>query len=133
MKILDTQYLIVRHHDKEHPHLHIVYNRVNNEGKTIADNFQKDRNVKVCRELTLKYGFYISPGKDQVNRKQLKGEDKIKYELFDAIRSASKSVKHIYELKEVLAKQNIGTHFKYRIGTREIQGVSFSKGEYKFK
>jgi hypothetical protein len=133
MKIMDTQYLIVRHQDKQHPHVHIVYNRVNNDGKTIADNFQKDRNIKACKELTLKYGFYISPGKDHVNRKQLKGEDKTKYELFDAIRSASKIVKDIHELKEVLANQGIGTHFKYKSGTTEIQGISFSKGEYKFK
>jgi len=133
MKIKDTQYLIVKHQDKEHPHLHIVYNRVDNNGKTIPDNFQKRRNVEVCRNMTVKHGFYISPGKEQVNRKQLKGEDKIKYELFDAIRSASKKVKNINELKQILAKQGIVTHLKYKGGSNEVQGISFSKGEYKFK
>jgi len=133
MKIQDTQYLIVKHQDKAHPHIHIVYNRVSNNGKTISDNFQKQRNVQVAKELTLKYGLYISPGKERVNRQQLKGEDKIKYELFDAIRSASKKVKNINELKQVLAKQGIVTHLKYRSGTTEVQGISFSKGEYKFK
>jgi len=133
MKIQDTQYLIVKHRDKDHPHIHIVYNRVSNNGKTISDNFQKQRNVQVAKELTLKHGLYISPGKERVNRQQLKGEDKIKYELFDAIRSASKKVKNINELKHVLAKQGIVTHLKYRSGTTEVQGISFSKGEYKFK
>jgi hypothetical protein len=133
MKIQDTQYLIVKHRDKEHPHIHIVYNRVSNNGKTISDNFQKQRNVQVAKELTLKHGLYISPGKEKVNRQQLKGEDKVKYELFDAIRSASKKVKNISELKQVLAKQGIVTHLKYKSGTTEVQGISFSKGEYKFK
>jgi hypothetical protein len=133
MKIQDTQYLIVKHQDKDHPHIHIVYNRVNNNGKTISDNFQKQRNVQVAKELTLRHGFYISPGKEKVNRQQLKGEDKIKYELFDAIREASKKVKNINELKQVLAKQGIVTHLKYKGGTTEVQGISFSKGEYKFK
>jgi hypothetical protein len=133
MKIKETQYLIVKHKDKEHPHLHIVYNRVDNNGKTIPDNFQKRRNVEVCRDMTLKHGFYISPGKEQVNRKQLKGEDKIKYELFDAIRAASKKVKNINELKQVLAKQGIVTHLKFKSGSNEVQGISFSKGDYKFK
>ena len=32
MKIQDTQVLMVRHHDKHHPHLHLIYNRVNNQG-----------------------------------------------------------------------------------------------------
>lgn len=133
MKIHDTQYLIVKHRDKNHPHIHIVYNRVSNNGKTISDNFQKQRNVQVAKELTLKHGLYISPGKERVNRQQLKGEDKIKYELFDVIRSASKKIKNINELKQVLAKHGIVTHLKYKSGTTEVQGISFSKGEYKFK
>ncbi|QEM06663.1 relaxase/mobilization nuclease domain-containing protein [Mucilaginibacter rubeus] len=133
MKIQDTQYLIVRHQDKEHPHLHIVYNRVNNDGKTIPDNFQKQRNVNVCKDMTLKHGLYLSQGKEQVKRQQLKGQDKIKYELFDAIKSASKKVKTLNELKQVLAKQGISMLYKYKSGTNEIQGISFSKGEYKFK
>jgi len=133
MKILDTQYLIVKHQDKVHPHIHIVYNRVSNNGKTISDNFQKQRNVQVAKELTVKHGFYLSGGKDKVNRQQLKGEDKIKYELFDAIKFASKKVKNINELKQVLAKQGITTHLKYKSSTTEVQGISFSKGDYKFK
>ncbi|NHA05770.1 relaxase/mobilization nuclease domain-containing protein [Mucilaginibacter sp. HC2] len=133
MKIQDTQYLIVKHQDKDHPHIHIVYNRVSNNGKTISDNFQKQRNVQVAKELTLKHGLYLSSGKERVNRQQLKGEDKIKYELFDAIRAASKKVKNINELKQVLAKQGIVTYLKYKSGTTEVQGISFSKGEYRFK
>ena len=100
MKIRDTQYLIVKHQDKEHPHIHIIYNRVDNNGKTISDNFQRQRNVQVAKELTVKHGFYLSPGKEQVKRQQLKGTDRVKYELFDAIRSASKKVKSIDELAE---------------------------------
>jgi len=133
MKIPDTQYLVVKHNDREHPHIHIVYNRVDNNGKTISDNFQKQRNVHVTKELTLKHGFYLSSGKDQVKRQQLMGVDKVKYELFDAIRSASKKVKSIDELIKILAKSGITTHLKYKGNTDEVQGISFSKGEYKFK
>jgi hypothetical protein len=133
MKIRDTQYLVVKHNDREHPHVHIVYNRVGNNGKTISDNFQRQRNVQVAKELTLKHGFYLATGKEQVKRQQLKGADKVKYELFDAIRSASKKVKSIDELKQLLAKRGIVTHLKYKGNTNEVQGISFSKGDYKFK
>ena len=37
MKITDTQYIIVRHQDREHPHVNIVFNRIENNGKTISD------------------------------------------------------------------------------------------------
>lgn len=57
MKISDTQCLIVQHHDREHPHIHIIHNRVNNEAKTISNQYQRKRNAEVCRQLTLKHGY----------------------------------------------------------------------------
>jgi len=33
MGITNTQFIIDRHHDKQHPHIHIVFNRINNEGQ----------------------------------------------------------------------------------------------------
>ncbi|MFR0763634.1 MAG: relaxase/mobilization nuclease domain-containing protein [Alistipes communis] len=61
--ITDTQYLLVRHLDQPHPHCHLVYNRVGNNGQTISDKNIKIRNAKVCRELTEKYGFVSRVGK----------------------------------------------------------------------
>ena len=37
------------------------------------------------------------------------------------------------QLKYELSKQGISMQFKYKSGTLEIQGISFSKGKYKFK
>src|ERR1700743_3426713 len=133
MKIMDTQYLVVKHNDREHPHIHLIYNRVDNNGKTISDNFQKQRNVQVAKDLTLKHGLYMAAGKEQVKRLQLKGADKVKYELFDAIRSISKKVKSVDELIKILAKNGVTTHLKYKGNTNEVQGISFSKGDYNFK
>ncbi|MCE7072553.1 relaxase/mobilization nuclease domain-containing protein [Dyadobacter sp. CY327] len=133
MKIMSTQFILVEHQDKNHPHLHIIYNRVNNEGKTISDRFQKDRNHKVCKEITLRYGYHLGKEKQQVNRQQLKGADKIRYELYDAIKSASATAASWNELRARLERQGIETIFKYKSGTSEIQGVSFAKGDLQFK
>ena len=48
MKITDTQYIIVLHQDREHPHVHIVFNRIDNNGKTISDRNDMYRNEQVC-------------------------------------------------------------------------------------
>ncbi|SDD95731.1 Relaxase/Mobilisation nuclease domain-containing protein [Mucilaginibacter pineti] len=133
MKIQDTQVLIVKHKDRAHPHAHIVYNRVDNEGKTISDKFQHLKNIKISKELTLKHGMEIGQGKEKVNRQQLKGIDKLKYELYDTIKAVSHKVTSMAELKQELLKQDIGLQFKYKSGTLEKQGISFSKGDYKFK
>ena len=37
MGIENTQFIIARHTDRDHPHCHIVYNRVDNDGCTISD------------------------------------------------------------------------------------------------
>ena len=46
--------------------------------------------------MTLKHGtlLFITGERAGVNRQQLKGQDKIKYELFDAIKAASKKSKN---------------------------------------
>lgn len=133
MKISDTQVLMVRHHDTNHPHLHLVYNRVDNEGKTISDANQRWNNVKASKTLTQKYGFHIAVGKDRVNRHRLKGADKAKYQIHDQIKAILPKVKNMDELQKQLAMQGIEMLYKYKSGTQEIQGISFSKGEYQFK
>ena len=133
MKISGTQVLMVRHHDTDHDHLHIVYNRVDNEGKTISDANQRWNNVKVSKALTLQYGFHMGEGKDRVNRHRLKGADKVKYQIYDQIKAILPAVKSMDELQKQLAKQGITMVYKYKIGTQQVQGISFGKGEYQFK
>jgi len=133
MGITETQYLIVQHNDRPHPHLHIVYNRVDDFGKTISDQFQKQRNAKVCKDITLTYGYHYAGGKEKVNRERLNGADALKYELYDQITKAVGRAKNWLQFKQILDKQDISTLFKYKSGTKEIQGVSFSKLDVQMK
>lgn len=133
MQIQNTQYLVVLHRDREHPHVHIVYNRVNYEGKTITDKFQHRRNAQVCRELTQRHGYYLAPGKGEVNRQRLKGADKARYELHDAIRQALPKARTWQELESLLRGKGISIDYKYKRGTEQVQGISFRLGELSFK
>ena len=60
MGIRNTQYIIARHHDTKHPHCHLVFNRIDNEGNLISDSNERIRNAKVCRALTKEYGLYFA-------------------------------------------------------------------------
>ncbi|HEX8377128.1 MAG TPA: relaxase/mobilization nuclease domain-containing protein [Pedobacter sp.] len=133
MKIADTQFLVVQHHDREHPHIHIVYNRVNNEAKTISDQYQRKRNAEVCKQLTLKHGYHMGQGKAQVNRPRLTGADKIKYQIYDTIKENLAQATTWSELESLLNRQGIELHYKYKGGTTEVQGISFSKDGLKLK
>lgn len=48
---------------------------MNNEAKTISDQYQRKRNAEVCKQLTLKYGYHMAKEKAQVNRFRLTGVD----------------------------------------------------------
>lgn len=133
MGIRDTQYVVVRHHDREHPHLHVVCNRVDNHGNTITDRNDYARNIKACKEITLKYGYHIGEGKEQVNRQALRGKEKLRYELHDAIQAAVKQSKGWKELEAKLPQQGIRIAYKYKGHSREVQGISFEKGGLKMK
>jgi len=57
MGIKNTQFFIAQHFDKEHPHVHIAFNRIDNNGNTISDRHERLRSTRICKELTLKYGL----------------------------------------------------------------------------
>ena len=123
----DTQSLIVRHSDRQHPHLHICINRIGNNGKTISDRNEKYRSTKICRELTERYGLTIGEGKQEVNRSQLRGEDKLQYEIFDAIKSVLPQSQNWKDFVAELEQQDITTRFKTKGNTDVVQGIIFEK------
>ena len=133
MKITDTQYIIVRHQDREHPHVHIVFNRIDNNGKTISDRNDMYRNEQVCKKLKAKHGLYFAKGKEHVKQHRLREPDKSKYEIYNAVKDEIGKSRNWQQLQTRLAENGIGIHFKYRGQTGEVQGISFSKGEYTFK
>ena len=132
MGIVNTQYIVSRHTDREHQHLHIVANRVNNDGNTINDSNDDIRNVKVCKALTREYGLHFSKGKMNVKRDRLRGKDKVKYQIYDAIKAALPRCNNWSDLCDRLAKQGIGVNFKYDRRNGKILGVSFTKDEISF-
>ena len=123
----DTQSLIVRHSDRQHPHLHICINRIGNDGKTISDRNEKYRSTKICRELTERYGLTIGEGKKAVNRQRLRGEDKLRYETFDAIKAVLPKSKNWKDFVLGLEQQGIATRFKTKGNTDVVQGIIFEK------
>ena len=123
----NTQSLIVRHSDCQHPHLHICINRIGNDGKTISDRNEKYRSTKICRKLTERYGLTLGEGKQKVNRPQLRGEDKLRYDIFDAIKTVLPQSKNRKDFVAGLEQQGITTRFKTKGNTDVIQGIIFVK------
>lgn len=132
MGIKDTQYIIGRHFDKEHPHVHIAFNRIDNKGKTISDRNDRLRSEKICKELTTKYGLYFADGKEKVKEYRLKEPDKTKYEIYQTLKVEIAQCRDWKALLAHLKKQDIGVRFKYKGNSQEVQGIIFEKNGYHF-
>ncbi|MBB4034793.1 hypothetical protein GGR21_000680 [Dysgonomonas hofstadii] len=133
MGIKNTQYIIVRHNNTSHPHCHIVFNRVDNDGKTISDKNDRYRNEKVCKQLKDKYNLTYGIGKEKVNVQKLKGAEQTKYEIYHTIKDTLSKTKNWSQLEDALKRQGIDIEYKRKEQTYEVQGVSFRKGEHCFK
>ncbi len=132
MGIRDTQYIIGRHFDKEHPHVHIAFNRIDNNGKTISDRNDRFRSERICKELTKKYGLHFANGKEQVKVHRLREPDKTRYELYQILKTEVGRCGNWNVLVNNLKRQGVGVEFKYKGQTNEIQGVIFSMNGYRF-
>ena len=129
----DNQFVAFRHFDKEHPHVHIIVNRVNNQGRCTSDSHEKDRNIKVCRDLTHEFGLYMARGKDEVKEKRLRSMDAIRYQMMHCVRESLQVADNWKEFQEDLAKVGIRCQFRFNKQTAAIEGISFSIAKDKVK
>ena len=132
MGIRDTQFFIARHFDKEHPHVHIAFNRIGNDGKTISDRNERLRSTRICKELTLKYGLHMAGGKENVKRNRLKEPDRTKYRLYDILKTEVGRCGNWNVLVANLHRQGVEVRFKHKGQTNEVQGVVFTMNGYHF-
>lgn len=133
MGIKNTQYIIVRHHNADNEHIHIVYNRIDNNLKLISVNHDYRRNIKVCKKLKDKHGLTYGKDKERVKREKLRNPDKAKYYIHDTIKSVLPECKTPNDLRYNLQKFGIELEYKHKRTSSEIEGVSFRYENVSFK
>jgi hypothetical protein len=132
MKIVDTPFAIVRHFDGNNPHCHILYSRVNNQGKVISDSNDRLRSVEISRAMEKQHGLSYSEEKKNVNRERLKGADALKYEIYDALEKCLPKCKDWQDLMLHLSEHDVGVFFKYKGQIDIKEGVIFEKDDKPF-
>ena len=126
MGIKNTQYIIVRHFDRDHPHIHIVYNRVDNDGRTISDSNDQIRSSAICKELTMRYGLHMPKGKEKVKVNRLRGMDKEKFHLYATILDTLRDCNNWDIFQHRLERRGITISFR-RNENGNVHGICFTK------
>ena len=129
----DTQFVIARHNDTDHPHCHIMYNRVGNDGRALNDSMIRKRVHRACRKLEAKHGLYRA-GKstlENVNRDKLHGADYDKFPLKKLVLEISRRCHSWPEFQSKLEEAGVKMSFRYS-HEGGIKGVIFSDGEHSY-
>lgn len=127
MGYLDTQFMVVRHYKEDgNPHVHLFFNIVDNNGRRLNTYLDFKRNAAICKELTVKYGFHMSPGRENTNVEKLHGVERTRYQISNAIDQALPSCKNWNDLGRALLLQGITMDLVKR-NDGSIQGVRFGK------
>lgn len=89
MGLTNTPYIVVRHFDSSmkslcsaknaHPHCHIVFSRVDYDGKILTQTTNFKKNERICKALNLKHR--LTQGKSKLNNdvSKLRGKEKVRY------------------------------------------------------
>jgi len=124
-----TQYAIIRHHDQpDNQHLHIIANRVDNDGQTIKDGQNFYRSKQALTELIQEHGLTAPKGlrPEKQHPAQLHGVDRTRHELKEALRTALATTTDGKELRAVLQEQAI-TFKVFQTKEGKPTGISFAK------
>jgi hypothetical protein len=118
MGLNESQYMVVRHHDTQHEHLHILANRVDFEGKTVSDKFCKGRTAAFCDKMEQKYSFAVS--KEQGNKR--------KEAISKTIDAAIKQGKGFGAIAQDIERTGFEIVYN-KTSTGNIRGISFKDKE----
>ncbi len=131
------QFIMFRHHDADHPHLHILVNRIGYDGKVLSDSNDFARSEKVLRQLEGKYNLTkVKSSSQAAERAMTKNE----LEMMKRTNTPSQKMQLQVLIKEVLnAKDNLsckefiekleakGIHLLFnQASTGYVSGISYN-------
>jgi hypothetical protein len=131
----NTQYAFVKHTDKEHIHLHVLANRVDNDGVIIGKGLIIERGIKAARKLTEEYGLRPETGKnlDETRLEALHEPDAKRYRLYQMIREQLPGCQSLEDLEKRLLEHGVTTRYRLDDASGERVGISWRSEDLSFK
>ncbi len=135
MEFNDSQYVVYRHSDKDHDHVHIVASRIRiTDGTTVNDSWDYVRSEKLIRELEHKYELTPTISSSQKQQRgqtwgelrllERTGTSSVKTKLQQIIDAETEQPITMPELVNRLKEQGINAKVSFT-RTGKIRGISY--------
>ncbi len=111
----NTQYVVTRHTDTDHEHLHLIANWVDNNGKSINNAWIGFKGQKAAKELTREYGLTqtLKKNLELTHRERLNVSDARRYRIYEAIHDILPGCTSLTGLEQHLRLMDIGVRYRY--------------------
>ena len=130
-----SQYVVYRHSDRDHDHIHIVASRIRiTDGGTVSDSWDYPRSEKVIRELEKQYQLpptlsshereNRAPTTGEMRRSWRTGEVGIREQLVEQIEQATSGQPTLPEFMERLKDNGVDVRVSYT-RTDKVKGISY--------
>ncbi len=130
----ESQWVLVRHHDTAHDHVHAIANRVDSHGKRVPDFQERKRGEAIVRELEREMGLTLvtpsregrrrAPGRGELAAFERTGEVSVKARLQEHVDLAARGGPGLAEFAERLSLQGVGVR-AHVASTERLSGLSF--------
>jgi len=130
-----SQYVVYRHSDRDHDHIHIVASRIRiTDGGTVSDSWDYPRSEKVIRELEKQYQLTPTlssheredraPTTGEIRRSWRTGEVGIREQLVEQIEQATTGQPTLPAFMERLKDNGVDVRVSYT-RTDKVKGISY--------
>jgi hypothetical protein len=135
IRMIDTQYAIIKHLDTSHTHMHIIANRIDYNGNYIQTYPEILNSNDAVRKLVKEYGLIPAGSKDlrQTNFDALDNSETRKYAIYRSIKECLHGCRGLEELEQRLLLLGIDTQYRMDRETGERLGISFRYQDEAFK
>ncbi|MES2520916.1 MAG: relaxase/mobilization nuclease domain-containing protein [Bacteroidota bacterium] len=134
MGLSQTQFAAFLHTDTEHPHIHLVANRITNNGQRYKDSMEGFRGKQICQRITKKYKLtpadHLKQGENHAiisgTKYELNPKENFKKRLKPIIQSLLKEVDSLEDFKDKIEGLDIKVKIKQDSNGKNV-GISFGK------
>lgn len=135
MGITDTPYIIVRHTDKPHSHCHIMFSRVDYDGKIIKSATNRYRNKAVCLDITQHHNLTMGTDSLSLDPEKLRGSERSKVEIRQIANEVlnDRSIHDVATFRQELKKRGVKVEALYdRTPEQNMKTLIYRKGNHSF-